>query len=167
MEENNHHTKRWENYFSAKPKSTHSSWKRSRCRFGGRFFPPAKPTSTHSSWKTNRCRFGRRIIFLPPNLHLLTLLGNWVDVGLAGKLFSPPNLDLLTLIGKQAIRVSRCRFDRINNSPANFTSTHFYSDFHAKWVDVKLAEKNILKSYLDAPNNHQTLLHPSSLLPLP
>jgi hypothetical protein len=47
-------------------------------------------------------------------------------------LFFPPNLYLLTLIGKRAIRVSRCRVGGLNNSPANFTSTCFYSDFHAK-----------------------------------
>jgi hypothetical protein len=41
----------------------------------GELFFPAKPTSTHSSWKMSRCRFGGRIIFLLPNLHLLTLLG--------------------------------------------------------------------------------------------
>jgi hypothetical protein len=145
--------------FPAKPASTHSSWKTSRCRFGGRIIFPAKPTSTHSSWKTSRCRFGGRIIFLLPNLHLLTLLGKQVDVGLAGKLCFPPNLHLLTHIGKQTTRVSRCRFGRINNSPANFKSTCFYSDFHAKQVDVKLAEKTIVKSPLNTPNKHQTY-HP-------
>jgi hypothetical protein len=41
-------------------------------------------------------------LFFPPNLHLLTLLGKRVDVGLAGELFFPPNLHpLLTLIGKR------------------------------------------------------------------
>jgi hypothetical protein len=71
-------------------------------------------------------------LFFWPNLHLLTLIGKPVDVGLAGELFFKPNLHLLTLIGKQEIRVSRCRFGGINNSPTNFTSTCFYSDFHAK-----------------------------------
>jgi hypothetical protein len=51
--------------------------------------------------------------------------------------------------------VSRCRFGGINNSPANFTSTYFYSDFHAKQVDVKVAGNIILKSSLNASNNHQ------------
>jgi hypothetical protein len=37
-------------------------------------------------------------LFFPPILHLLTLIGKQVDVGLAGKLFFPPNLHLLTLI---------------------------------------------------------------------
>ncbi len=99
-------------------------------------------------------------LFFPPNLHLLTLIGKrairWVDIGLTRKLFFLPNLHLFTLIGKQAIRVSRCRFGGINNSPANFTSTCIYSDFHAKWVDVMLAGKIILKSSLNTPNNHQT-----------
>ncbi len=51
--------------------------------------------------------------------------------------------------------MSSFRFGGINNSPANFTSTCFYSDFHAKPVDVKLAEKIILKSSLNTLNNHQ------------
>ncbi len=85
-------------------------------------------------------------LFSPLNLHLLTLIGKrtyiyslllenkqweWIDVGLAQKLFLTPNLHLFTLIGKQAIRVSKCRFGGINNSPAKFISTRFYSDFHA------------------------------------
>jgi hypothetical protein len=37
----------------------------------------------------------------PPNLHILTLLGKQVDVGLVGELFFPPNLHLFTLLGKQ------------------------------------------------------------------
>jgi hypothetical protein len=135
---------------------THTHTHTHRCRFGGRIIFPAKPTSTHSYWKTSRCRFGGQIIFLPPNLHLLTLLRKQVNVGLAGKLFFPPNLHLLTPIGKQAIRVSRCRFGRINNSPANFTSTCFYSDFHAKRVDVNLAGKIIVKFSLNTPNKRQT-----------
>ncbi len=64
-----------------------------------------------------------------------------------------------SLIGKQAIGVSRCRYCGINNSPPNFTSTCFYSDFHVKQVDVTLAGKIILKSSLNAPNNHQTYHH--------
>jgi hypothetical protein len=39
--------------------------------------------------------------FFPQNLHLLTLLGKRVDVGLAGEFFFPPNLHLLTLLRKQ------------------------------------------------------------------
>ncbi len=104
----------------------------------------------------SKCRFGERIIFLPPNLHLLTLLGKQVDVGLVEKLFSLPNLHLLTLIRNQAMRVSRCRFGGINNSPANFASTGFCLDFHAKWVDVKLARKIKVKSSLIASNTRQT-----------
>jgi hypothetical protein len=53
-------------------------------------------------------------------------------------------------------KMSRCRFGGINNSPTNFTSTCFYSDYHAKQVDVKLVGKNIVKSFLNSPNNHQT-----------
>jgi hypothetical protein len=76
-------------------------------------------------------------LFFPPNLHLLTLLEKQVDVGLAAELFFSAK-------------------GRINNSPANFTSTCFYSDFHAKQVDVKLAGKIILKASLNTLNNHQT-----------
>ncbi len=116
-----------ENFFPAKPTFTHSSWKTSRCRFGGRIIFPAKPTSTHSSWKTNRCRFGGKIIFpaKPTSTH-----SYWIT--------------------------SRCRFGGIKKSPSNFTSTCFCSDFHAKQVDVKLVGKIIVKSSLNAPNNHQT-----------
>ncbi len=91
---------------------------------GGRVIHPAKPTCTHSYWKTNlhlltlnkkrgirvsRCRFGTKIIFpaKPTSTHTY-----W----------------------KKTIRVSRCRFGGINISTANFTSTCFYSDFHAKRV---------------------------------
>ena len=80
---------------------------------------------------------------------------------------------------KKAIRVSRCRFGGINSSPANFASTCFYSDFHAKGVVVHLAEKIILNSPLNAMHQTTTVkptivivvlilsLHPSSLLLLP
>jgi hypothetical protein len=40
-------------------------------------------------------------LFSPPNLHLLTLLGKRVHVGLVGELFFLPNLHLLTFLGKQ------------------------------------------------------------------
>jgi hypothetical protein len=40
-------------------------------------------------------------LFFLPNLHLLTLLGKQVDVGLGGELFFLPNLHLLTLLEKQ------------------------------------------------------------------
>jgi hypothetical protein len=53
-------------------------------------------------------------------------------------------------------KTSRCRFCGITNSPANFTSTCVYSDFHVKQVDVKLVGKIIVKSSLNAPNNRQT-----------
>jgi hypothetical protein len=55
--------------------------------------------------------------------------------------------------------VSKCRFGRINISPTNFTSTCFYSDFHAKQVGVHLAGKIILKSPLNAPNNYSQTYH--------
>jgi hypothetical protein len=48
---------------------------------------------------------------------------------------------------------------RINNSPANFTSTCFYSDFQSKQVDVKLAEKMIVKSSLNNPKIRQAYHH--------
>ncbi len=115
------------------------------------------------------------------NLHLLTLnkkqairVSRW---RFGVKFFSCQTYIYSQLLEK-VIRVSRCRFGGINISPTNFTSTCFYSDFHAKQVDVHLAGAIILKSPLNAPNNYcQTyrccccrwffLLHPSSLLPLP
>ncbi len=96
-------------------------------RFSGRIISLAKPTSTHSSWKMSRCRFGGNIIFP------------------AKPISTHPYL-----------KTSRCRFGGMNNSTANFTSACFYSDFHSKQVDVKLVGKIIMKSSLNAPNNHQT-----------
>jgi hypothetical protein len=68
---------------------------------------PHKKTETYSSVDTKVN--GRKqlpyktmgeLIFLS-NLHLLTLLGRQVDVGLAGELFFLPNLHLLTLLGNE------------------------------------------------------------------
>ncbi len=116
--------------FTQKPTYTHSSWKTSRCRFGRRIIFPAKSTSTLSSWKISRCRFGGKIIFPAKPTSTHSY---W--------------------------KTSRCRFGGINNPPTNFTSTFFYSDLHAKLVDVKLAGKVIVKSSLNTPNNHQTYHH--------
>jgi hypothetical protein len=93
------------------------------------------------------------------------------------KLFSTKHTSTHTY-WKKAIRVRKCWFGGINSSSANFASTCFYSDFHAKGVVVHLAGKIIVKSSLNAPNNSTvkptinvvvlTLsLHPSLLLPLP
>jgi hypothetical protein len=57
-------------------------------------------------------------------------------------------------------KTSRFEVGGINNSPTNFTSTCFYLDFHAKQVDVNLARKIIMKSTLNAQNNHQTYHRP-------
>jgi hypothetical protein len=54
-----------------------------------------------------------------------TNLTKQVDVKLAIESFIPPNLHLLTLITHFPIRVSRCRFGRKNNLPAKPTSTRF------------------------------------------
>ncbi len=80
---------------------------------------------------------------------------------------------------KKAIRVSRCRFGGINISPANFTSTCFYSDFHAKQKTSRCSFGG--KNYTEVPSQYTKqllpnlplslslilLLHPSSLSPLP
>jgi hypothetical protein len=62
--------------------------KASRCEVGVRTIYPAKPTSTHSYCFfpicVSRSMFGRKQFF--------------VDVKLAGEIFIPPNLHLLTLI---------------------------------------------------------------------
>ncbi len=70
------------------------------------FEKPHKKTYTYSSIDTkvngriqSQYKMTGEFFFLP-NLHLLTLLGKWVDVGLAGILFFLPNLHLLTLLGK-------------------------------------------------------------------
>jgi hypothetical protein len=84
----------------------------------------------------NRCRFGAKLIFStkPTSTHTY-----W----------------------KKAIRVSRCRFGGINISPANFTSTRFDSDFHAKQVDAHLAGKVILRNPLSM---HQTTVKPTIVM---
>jgi hypothetical protein len=68
---------------------------------------PHKKSYTHSSVDTKvngrkqlLYKMAGELFFLP-NLHLLTLLGKQVDVGLAEDLFFPPKLHLLTLCGKQ------------------------------------------------------------------
>jgi hypothetical protein len=52
---------------------------------------PYKKTYTYSSVDT-KVNGRKQSPYILPNLHLLTLLGKQVDVGLAGELFFPPNL---------------------------------------------------------------------------
>jgi hypothetical protein len=94
-------------------------------------------------------------LFIPPNLHVLTLIGKQTYIyshltktsirvsrcRFGAKIIFPTKPTSTHTYWKKAIGVSRCRFGGINISPANFTSTCFYSDFHAKQVDVHLAGK--------------------------
>jgi hypothetical protein len=54
---------------------------------------------------------------MPPQLHLLILVGKQVGVFLAGKIIMPPNLHLF--------KMSRCNFGRQNNHATKTTSTQY------------------------------------------